>query len=254
MTTDDTHRIVEFSEKPKNRDKGTLANMGVYVFNADVLRRRLSEGDSDNLRVDFGKHVIPAMIGEDQVFAYRFNGYWVDVGTVSAYWATSMELLEPDYGLNLFDKNWLIRTRSEERPPVKIGPQAHVWRSMVCNGCIVRGTVEHSVLSPGVYVSPGAVVRDSVVMNDTWIGPNAVLDKVVVDKQVIIGAGTHFGYGDDMDTPNHNQPDKLDTGISVAGKSAHIPGGIRIGRNVLINASRNEEDFPGGDIATGETV
>jgi glucose-1-phosphate adenylyltransferase len=254
MTTDDSQRIVEFSEKPKNRDKGTLANMGVYVFNADVLHRRLSEGSSDNPRIDFGKNVIPAMIGEDNVFAYRFDGYWVDVGTVSAYWATSMELLEPDYGLNLFDPNWVIRTRSEERPPVKVGPQARVWRSMVCNGCIVRGTVEHSVLSPGVYVSPGAIVRDSVVMNDTWIGPNAVLDKVVVDKQVIIGAGTHFGHGDDMDTPNQLQPDKLDTGISVAGKGAHIPGGIRIGRNVLINAGQSEEDFPGGDIAAGETI
>jgi glucose-1-phosphate adenylyltransferase len=254
MTTNEEGRIVEFSEKPKNRDKGTLASMGVYVFNADILEQRFSEGSEDNPRTDFGKHVIPAMIEQDNVFAYRFDDYWVDVGTIQAYWQTSMELLEPGHGLNLFDENWVIYTRSEERPPVKIGPQANINRALICNGCIVRGTVDHSVLSPGVYVSPGAVVRNSVVMNDTWIGPNAVLDKVVVDKEVIVGAGTTFGYGDDMHTVNHVLPDKIDSGISIAGKGAHIPPGISIGRNVLINAWREEKDFPGGDLPSGETV
>lgn len=254
MTTDADDRIVEFTEKPKDRDKGTLASMGVYVFNAEALIQRLSEGQDGDPRVDFGKHVLPAMIGRDRVFAYRFSDYWVDVGTIQAYWETSMELLDPAYRLNLFDQSWVIRTRSEERPPVKVGPQARIHRALICNGCIIRGTVERSVLSPGVYVSPGAIVRDSVIMNDTWIGPSAVLDKVVVDKQVIVGAGVQLGCGDDMDTVNRSQPDKLYTGITVVGKLAHIPPGIRIGRNVLINADRNEEDFPGGDIPSGETI
>ncbi len=255
MTTDSEGRIVEFSEKPKNRDKGTLANMGVYVFNADVLERRLREGSEENPRVDFGKHVIPAMInGADSVYAYRFDGYWVDVGTIQAYWKTSLELLDPGSSLNLFDKNWVIRTRSEERPPAKIGPQARVDRSIVCNGCIVQGNVINSVLSPGVYVSPGATIRDSVVMNDTWIGAGTELDRVVVDKQVIVGAATKLGWGDDTDTPNELQPDKLDSGISIVGKGAHIPPNIHVGRNVLINAGRNEEDFPGGDIPSGATI
>jgi glucose-1-phosphate adenylyltransferase len=256
MTVDEHDRVVEFTEKPKERNKGTLASMGVYVFNADVLVRRLSEGTTEKPRVDFGKHVIPCMIGEtdDAVFAYQFDGYWVDVGTIDAYWETSMELLDPDYGLDLYDTNWLIQTRSEERPPVKIGPQARMHRAMVCNGCVVRGTVEHSVLSPGVYVSPGAVVRDSVVMNDTWIGPGAVLDNVIVDKQVVVGGGVHLGWGDDIATPNEQQPDKLFTGTTVVGKSAHIPPNIHIGRNVLINADREEDDFPEGDIPSGATV
>ncbi|NJK81092.1 MAG: glucose-1-phosphate adenylyltransferase [Chloroflexaceae bacterium] len=256
MTTDEENRIVEFTEKPKNRDKGTLANMGVYVFNTDVLERRLSGGTDDNPLIDFGKNVIPAMIEKhaDNVFAYRFSGYWVDVGTIDAYWATNMELIDPSCTLNLFDPAWRIYTRSEERPPAKIGPQSRVSRSIICNGCVIRGSVENSVLSPGVYVSPGAIVRNSVVMNDTWIGPNAVLDKVVVDKQVVVGAGTHLGYGDDFDTPNEAQPEKIYAGISVVGKSAHIPGGIRIGRNVLIDADRDEEDFPGGDLPSGATV
>jgi glucose-1-phosphate adenylyltransferase len=255
MTTDANEQIVEFSEKPKNRDKGNLASMGVYVFNTETLVQRLSEGSEDDPRTDFGHHVIPAMIADsDRVFAYRFKDYWVDVGTIKAYWQTNLELLDPDCALNLFDPNWVIRTRSEERPPVKFGPQARVQRSILCNGCVIRGVVENSVLSPGVYVSPGAVVRDSVVMNDTWIGPNAVLDQVVVDKQVVVGSGVQLGVGDDMDTPNEQQPNKLDSGISVVGKRAQVPSGIKVGRNVLVNAERQEEDFPGGDIPSGATI
>jgi glucose-1-phosphate adenylyltransferase len=255
MTTNDEEQIVEFSEKPKNRDKGNLASMGVYVFNTETLVQRLSEGSEDDPRTDFGHHVIPAMIADsDRVFAYRFKDYWVDVGTIKAYWQTNLELLDPACELNLFDPNWVIRTRSEERPPAKFGPQARVQRSILCNGCVIRGVVENSVLSPGVYVSPGAVVRDSVVMNDTWIGPNAVLDQVVVDKQVVVGSGVQLGVGDDMDTPNEEQPNKLDAGISVVGKRAQIPSGIKVGRNVLVNAERQEEDFPGGDIPSGATI
>ncbi|NJP04653.1 MAG: glucose-1-phosphate adenylyltransferase [Chloroflexaceae bacterium] len=256
MTTNDRNEIVEFSEKPKDRDKGTLASMGIYVFTADVLYRRLSEGSEENPRIDFGKHVLPAMIGGsgDRVMAYEFSGYWVDVGTIPAYWQTSMELLDPECELKLFDPDWIIRTRSEERPPVKIGPQAQIHRSIVCNGSIVRGTVDHSVLSPGVYVSPGAIVRNSVVMNDTWIGPGAIVDRAVVDKQVVVGPGVRLGSGDDVDTPNRVQPDKITGGISVVGKNAHIPPSITIGRNVLINADRDAEDFPGNDIPSGETI
>ncbi len=254
MTVDESDRIVEFTEKPKARDKGTLASMGIYVFQADALVRRLSEGNDDRPRIDFGKNVIPAMVAEDRVFAHRFAGYWVDVGTIQSYWETSMQLLDPSLDFDLYDREWLIRTRSEERPAAKIGPQARVTNSIVCNGCTVRGTVERSVLSPGVYVSPGAVVRDSVVMNDTWIGPGAVLDRVIVDKQVVIGAGARLGFGDDLTTPNKAQPDKLNTGVTVVGKAAHIPPGISVGRNVVVNADRDEGDFPSGDVASGETI
>ena len=254
MTVDESDRIVEFTEKPKNRDKGNLASMGIYVFQADVLVSRLREGSEDRPRIDFGKNVIPAMVAEDNVFAYRFTDYWVDVGTIQSYWETSMQLLDPSFNFDLYDREWLIRTRSEERPAAKVGPQAQVSRAIICNGCTIRGTVERSVLSPGVYVSPGAVVRDSVVMNDTWIGPGAILDRVIVDKQVVIGAGAHVGVGDDLAAPNKAQPDKLNTGVTVIGKSAHIPPGISIGRNVVVNADRDEGDFPKGEVASGETI
>lgn len=251
MTVDEAMRVVEFTEKPKNRDKGTLASMGIYVFEAQALLDRLS---SNGDRVDFGKHVIPSMVGADRVLAYPFEGYWVDVGTIQSYWETSMELLDPANTLGLYDPTWTIRTRSEERPPAKIGPQARVSQSMICNGCIVRGRVEHSVLSPGVYVSPGAVVRDSVVMNDTWIGPGAVLDRVIIDKNAVVGPGVRLGCGEDLAVPNKEQPDKINTGVTIVGKGAHIPGGLRIGRNVVINADREEDAFPQNEVLSGETI
>lgn len=255
MQVDEDQRIVAFYEKPKERDKGNLASMGIYVFNALTLEKRLMESSADNPRVDFGKHVIPAMIAAgDRVFAYRFEGYWVDVGTIDSYWATNLDLLRPDAALDLYTDNWPIRTRSEERPAAKIGPQSKVVSSMISNGCVIRGTVINSVLSPGVYVSPGAVVRDSVVMNDTWIGPGAHLQKVVIDKQVMIGAGAVVGTGDES-VPNQQMPDRLFAGITVIGKGAAIPDSAQIGRNVLINSGRDETAFPSdGVLADGQTV
>ncbi len=255
MTVNRNMRITEFHEKPKERDKGTLASMGIYIFDTDILVQRLSEGRPESPRIDFGKDVIPSMIAQDKVYAYPFEGYWVDVGTIQSFWETNLALSGADDGntLKLHDPDWVIHTRSEERPPVKLGPQAQVINSLISNGCVIRGRVENSVLSPGVYVSPGAVVRDSVLINDTWIGPGAIIDRAIIDENVVIGAGTKLGYGEDR-TPNQAMPDRLNTGITVVGSGAHIPGGLTIGRNVLINCDRLESDFPGAEIPSGETV
>ncbi len=253
MTVDENQHVTEFTEKPKQRDKGTLASMGIYVFDRDALGKRLRQGAAKEPSLDFGKHVIPGMIAEDAVFAYPFEGYWVDVGTIQSYWETSLALLEDKPALDLYDTDWIIHTRSEERPPAKIGLQARVAKSQISNGCNVRGLVVHSVLSPGVYVSPGAVVRDSIIMNDTYIGPGAVVDKAIVDKDVWVGAGAVVGEGDDL-KPNIKEPDKLNIGVTVVGKGARIPPNTRIGRNVLINSDLDESGFPGPVIASGETV
>lgn len=255
MQVNEEGRIVEFHEKPKDRDKGNLASMGIYVFDERVLGQRLAEGGSDNPRTDFGNHVIPAMLAAgDNVHAYRFEGYWVDVGTIDAYWATNLALLKPDPALDLYTDNWPIRTKDEERPAVKVGPQSKVIDSMVSNGCVIRGMVSNSVLSPGVYVSPGAVVKDSVVMNDTWIGPGALLDKVVIDKEVMIGSGSVVGTGDES-VANVEMPDRLNSGITVIGKGAFLPEGVHVGRNVLINSGRDESAFPAdGVVADGQTI
>lgn len=255
MQVDEEQRIVQFFEKPKDRDKGNLASMGIYIFNTHSLARRLSESSDEAPRVDFGQHVIPAMINAgDKVFAYKFEGYWVDVGTIDSYWLTNLALLQPNPDFDLYSDHWPMHTKSEERPAAKVGPQAKIVNSMVSNGCIVRGLVTNSILSPGVYVSPGAVVKDSVIMNDTWIGPGALLDKVVVDKQVVIGAGATVGTGEES-VVNEQMPDKLFAGITVIGKNAYIPDRVQIGRNVLINSGRDESNFPAdGIVADGKTV
>jgi len=256
MTVNRNMRITEFHEKPKDRDKGTLASMGIYIFNTDVLVKRLSEGTDEAPRIDFGKDVIPSMILQDKVYAYAFDGYWVDVGTVQSFWETNLALTQPEVAnqLRFHDPNWVVYTRSEERPPVKFGPQAQVVDSLISNGCVIRGRVEHSVLSPGVYVSPGAIVRESVIINDTWIGPGAVVDRAIVDENVVVGAGTFLGHGEDLTIVNKQMPDKLNTGITVVGAGAQIPGGLTIGRNVLIRSESQETDFAGTEIASGETV
>jgi glucose-1-phosphate adenylyltransferase len=253
MTVDDEMQIVEFTEKPPNRNKGTLASMGIYAFNADVLVDRLKTIHSEVSGLDFGKHVIPSMIGQARVYAYRFEGYWVDVGTVSAYWETNLEMAQPVPPLDLYNPDWVIHTRDQERPPAKIGPQGRVINSLISNGCVIRGTVEHSVLSPGVYVSPGAVVREAVVLSDTWIGPGALIDTAILDSDVVVGPGAIVGHGDDY-TPNRELPDRLNTGITVVGERAHIPGGVRLGRNVLVYPDRTEGDFSETFVPSGETV
>jgi glucose-1-phosphate adenylyltransferase len=253
MTVDDEMRIVEFTEKPPNRDKGTLASMGIYIFNANVLLEQLEAMHQEVSDLDFGKHAIPGLIGQARVHAYRFEGYWVDVGTVHAYWETNLEMAQPVPPLDLYDPDWVIHTRDQERPPAKIGPQGQVTNSLISNGCVIRGTVQHSVLAPGVYVSPGAIVREAVILSDTWIGPGALIDTAILDADVVVGPGAIVGYGDDY-APNREQPDRLDTGITVIGERARIPGGVRLGRNVLVHPDRVESDFSEPVVASGETV
>ncbi len=253
MTVDENMQVTDFHEKPKDRDKGTLASMGVYIFKAEVLIERLQEGTHEDPRTDFGAHVIPSMIPRDKVMAYVFDGYWVDVGTVESYWETNLELTDPLPPLNLYNPDWVVHTRSQERPPVKVGPHATVKQSLISNGCVIRGTVIHSVLSPGVYVSPSAIVKDSVILNNTWIGPGAIINKSIIDADVFVGRGATVGHGDD-DTLNHLMPDKLYAGLTVVGEHTSIPTGKKIGRNVLISSFVSEQDFPEGDIPSGETI
>ncbi|HSL32706.1 MAG TPA: sugar phosphate nucleotidyltransferase [Candidatus Limnocylindrales bacterium] len=249
LALDDGDRVIDWQEKPK-QPKSDLASMGVYVFTKKALRRWLGED-----RDDFGKHVIPAMLDAGaRVFGYRFDGYWQDVGTIQSYWEANLALLHDNAELDLYDKEWVIHTRSEERAPAKIGPTAQVHRSLISHGCMINGTVVNSVLSPGVRVDVGAVVRDSIVMFDCVIRSGAVVDRSILDKEVVVGPGAIVGDGPDFDTPNRQEPGRLNTGITVVGKRAIIPRGVRIGRNVKIAGGCRTSDFLTRVIRNGASV
>jgi glucose-1-phosphate adenylyltransferase len=249
LAMDETHRVTEWQEKPK-QPKSDLASMGIYVFSKRSLRRWLN----DDL-TDFGTNVIPAMIdGGARVFAHRFDGYWQDVGTIQAYWETQMQLLDDRPGLDLYDKDWVVHTRSEERAPAKLGPTAQVHKSLVSHGCQIFGTVVNSVLSPGVRVDVGAVVRDSIVMFDSVIRAGAVVDRAILDKDVIVGQGAIVGHGPDHDTPNRAEPNRLTTGITVVGKRSVIPRGARLGRNVRVAIDVRSADFKSRIVPSGHSV
>ena len=249
MDVADDGRVTDFIEKPA-RPPSNLVSMGVYVFGWPALREMLG-GD----RVDFGRHVLPWMVERGRpVYAYEFAGYWQDVGTIESYWRTSLDLLTDDPGIELNDLGWLIYTKSEERPPARIGPEARVARSMISHGCVIDGTVEHSVLSPGVRVAAGATVRDSIVMFDAVVEAGAVLDRAIVDKEASIGPNAIVGAGDDL-RPNRDEPERLSAGITLVGKRARIPGRVEIGRNCRIDPGVVEADFGRRRrVRSGETV
>ncbi len=245
VTITGSGRVIHFEEKPQ-RPKGTLASMGIYCFRRDALHLWLTN-DARNPASshDFGKDVIPRMVAEGaNVFAYQFEGYWMDVGTVQAYWEANMQLLVHAPPLDLYDRSWVIHTRSEERPPAKVQAGATVKRSLVSHGCIIEGTVESSVLSPGVYVGPGALVRDSVVMTDTRIEAGATVVRSIIDKQVLIAVGCRVGS--DGDEPvNELFPDSINTGLTLIGKNTKLPPHLRVGGNCVIGSDLVPEDFAG---------
>lgn len=252
MTVDKKQRIVEFEEKPA-APKSRLASMGIYVFRLEALEQALRDDANDpNSRRDFGGDVIPRMLAQGKpLYAYPFEGYWVDVGTVHAYWEAHMELLSDDPALDLLDRDWIVHTRSEERPPVNIRTGATVSHSLITDGCVIEGTVEFSVLSPGVRVQRGAVVRYSVIMTDTVIEAGAIVDRCIIDKQVIVGSGAHLGWSRDYSI---NPLGNLTTGITLVGKNTVLPPKIRVGRNCVIASDLRPDDFAASTIPSGATI
>ncbi len=252
LKTDKDLRVTEFVEKPKVTDL-TLASMGIYVFNTDILLKYLNEMDNENL--DFGKHVIPEMLKKDKLFAYKFYGYWKDVGTYDAYLETNLGLIETvdKIQLDMYDPTWKIFTRSEELPSVKIGSKASIKQALISNGSIVAGTVERSVISPGVIVHPLATVKNSVILNDVEIMPGAIVENCIIDKHTIIGENAMVGFGEDY-TPNEEKPELLSSGITVIGKHQKVPKNMVIGRNCRIFNSAKLDDIKDNIIQSGSTL
>ncbi len=223
MVTDETDQITEFQEKPKN-PKSNLASMGIYIFNWDILRKYLIEDEADpNSENDFGNNIIPNLLRDHRkMFAYRFSGYWKDVGTISSLWEANMEVLDPENsGINLFDEEWKVYSRNAGMTGHRIGADAIVEDSMITDGCNIQGTVKHSILFAGVTVEPGAVVEDSVVMGKTVIKAGAKVLHSIVAEHVTIEEGATVGASADR---------------KDASKVATIASGVTIGKNAVVGA------------------
>lgn len=172
-----------------------------------------------------------------RVFAYPFAGYWVDVGTVDAYWETHMDLVAHPPALDLTDRSWIIHTRSEERPPVRIEAGAQCIDSLITDGSVIAGgaIVERSILSPGVYVGPDAVVRESIILTDSYIEAGAVVERAIIDKNCVIGHKARVGQ---------IVEGAAELGIVMVGKNTHLPTGIVVGRGATLGSDLRNENFP----------
>jgi len=252
ITMDEDGRVVGFDEKPEHPNT-TTASTGIYVFNRDVLIDSLVRDAAKVSNHDFGRDILPDMLDDSRVYGYNLRGYWRDVGTIDAYWQANMDLLVDLPELDLYNPDTAVHTRYTTLPPAKIGPRAYVCRSLVTEGDIINGHVEHSVLSPGVYVEDGAVVRDSILFDDCYVERGAVIERAILDKGVYVAAGCRIGAGDDY-TANRSRPDLLWTGITLVGKRARLSPGLGVGRNCIIGPNVHEEDFAGPWVESGETI
>ena len=251
LETSARHEVSGFEEKPV-RPKGNRASMGIYVFNTNVLRDVLAADQGlSGSRHDFGRDVVPKMVGTHQVRAFPYQGYWVDVGTVRAYWQSHMDLLDDKPRLDLLDREWIVHTVSEERPPVNVRTGATVSRSLVTDGCVIEGTVENSVLSSGVVVRRGAVVRHSVVMTDAVVDEDAVVEHAILDKRVLVGTRSRIGLGSDFTTES---PQGQYGGLTVVGKNTRVPPHIRIEADCAIAADLGEDAFERDLIPRGTSL
>ena len=250
--TDDNKQIVEFQEKPE-QPKSNLASMGIYIFSWPVLREALITL-RDQPGCDFGKHIIPYCHERgDRIFAYEFNGYWKDVGTLGSYWESNMELIDLISVFNLYEEFWKIYTKNEWLRPQYIANSAVIDKAIMGDGCEVYGEVHNSVIGSNVVIEEGAVVRDSIVMNSTHIGKNTVLNKTIVAENTTIGANCVLGEGED-DVVNQVKPDVYAFNLVTVGDDTVIPDGVTIGKNTAISGVTTSEDYPNNTLEAGGTL
>ncbi|UCF06989.1 MAG: glucose-1-phosphate adenylyltransferase [bacterium] len=250
IATIGTHaKIVRFQEKPV-RSKSNLASMGIYIFDRSFLIRTLAEFKRFHDDLDFGKHVIPRLVQRRLVSAHRFAGYWLDIGTLKSYFSASLGLLADRPRLKLHDPENPILTVPDDNPPVVVDSRANVRRSLVSNGCVIRGDVTSSILSPGVVVGRDARIERSIIFSECIIEPGAFVKDTIIDKQCRIGRNTTIGLGNRA-IPNQRQPSYLDFGLTLIGRKTDIPAGLHIGTNCLVCGSPAHGRIPKKDIGDG---
>ena len=251
LITDDNNRITEFEEKPKN-PRSNLASMGIYIFSWKALKEALIKL-SEEPGCDFGKHVIPYCFEQGKrIFAYEYNGYWKDVGTLGSYWEANMELIDLIPEFNLYEEYWKIYTKSDIIEPQYLSADSVVEKSIIGEGTEVYGEVHSSVIGANVRIGKGSVVRDSIIMANTTIGENVIIDKSIVAENTEIADRVVLGEGEEA-------PSKLNEsiyafGLVTVGENSYIPEGVKIGKNTAISGVTELSDYTEGELKAGEYI
>ena len=252
VITDDDRRIQEFEEKPE-QPRSNLASMGIYIFSWKVLKEALI-AMKDQGNCDFGKHIIPYLHErESRMFAYEFNGYWKDVGTLGSYWQANMELIDLIPEFNLYEKYWRIYTNSSDTiEPQYISESAVIEQSIIGDGTEIYGEVRRSVIGAGVVIGKGSVVRDSIIMKGAVIGENVIMDKAIIAEDCHIGNDVKIGVG--QYAPNKFNPKVYAFDLATIGENSVIPDHVSIGKNTAISGITEASDYPNGILESGESI
>ncbi|MBE5853252.1 MAG: glucose-1-phosphate adenylyltransferase [Lachnospiraceae bacterium] len=251
MITDETNKITDFEEKPAN-PRSNLASMGIYIFSWKVLKEALLANASQP-NLDFGKHVIPYCKEQgSSLYAYEFNGYWKDVGTLNSYWEANMELIDVVPEFNLYEEYWKIYTKSDVLPPQYFASTSEVEKSIIGEGTEIYGKVYNSVIGCGVTIGEGTVVRDSIIMNGTCLGKDGEFNKVIIAESVEIGDNVRMGIGEEV--ANETDPHIYSHGICAVGEKSIIPSGVTVGKNTCIGGITTQEDYPDNILPSGKTL
>lgn len=251
VITDENRKILEFEEKPE-KPRSNLASMGIYIFTWSVLRDALiAKKDQNNC--DFGKHIIPyCHEGGKRLFAYEYNGYWKDVGTLGSYWEANMELVDLIPEFNLYEEYWKIYTKTDNVEPQYVSPESIIEKSIIGEGAEIFGEVYHSVIGAGVTIGKGTVVKDSIIMKDTKIGDNCSIDKAIIAEDCEIGDDVKMGIGEEAKSKLHEQIYAF--GLVTIGENSYIPSKVQIGKNTAIAGVTEKADYPDGVLAGGEYI
>ena len=248
VITDENKMITEFEEKPEN-PRSNLASMGIYIFSWPVLRQALITL-KDQSNCDFGKHIIPYCHDEGmRIFAYEFNGYWKDVGTLGSYWEANMELIDLIPEFNLYEEFWKIYTSQDRIEPQYIAPTAKISKAIVGAGDQIEGEVTCSVLGSGVTVEEGAIIRDSIIMKNTHIGKGCYIEKAIIAEDCEVGEGTKIGVGEYAESKLNPKVYAFD--LVTIGSDSVIPANVEIGKNTAIHGVTEESDYQNGKLESG---
>ncbi len=251
VITDENNRITEFEEKPAH-PRSNLASMGIYIFSWKALKEALI-AMSEEPGCDFGKHVIPyCHQKQERIFAYEYNGYWKDVGTLGSYWEANMELIDIIPEFNLYEEYWKIYTKSDIIPPQYVAADAVIDRSIIGEGTEVHGTITNSVIGAGVTIEPGAEVHDSIIMRDCHIKAGAKVNKAIVAEDTTVGEGSELGVGEYA--PSKYDPKVYQFDLVAIGEHSVIPDHVKIGKNTAISGVTTPEDYTDGALASGDYI